>query len=350
MGKAIKKVIANRKNNSNNSKPANQLNKLVREFDYSANRTKNNTIHCSLPYLKALLQPEYAIGAKVPRQLSKETISLSRHVTVPITTSALGTASIIFSPFFLKEDIIGLSGLLVNNAATYDGVSVFGVGHTAQIYRLLIPQTNISSYRLVSAAMHVVPQMSLTTSTGKIGGSVTDLIFTPIAETTTTNAYNNTAIFANVESQRPYAEADCCVPESLRLVWYPYDVNDLGLYDINNTQDGVAAERENVLVAFITGTPAGAKFNLELFWNFEVTPAPGSILTGMGTACADIQDPIDSLVIAKSDASRLAHAYVSTQHSHSTVGRNFALSVGGTDLKSSSKVNIGGKAYSLYTE
>jgi hypothetical protein len=277
-------------------------------------------------YMDAILSPEYAQSAKVPRQLGKETVALSRHITVPITVNILGNAAILFSPFYLKDDGVSASSLLLNNAATYDGVSTFGVGHTYIATPLLVPAVNVTDYRLVSASLHVVPQMSLTTSNGKIGGCICDSPFTEGVVGTTTTSYQNFATISYLESLRPYAEADVCIPESLRLVWYPYDNNDLCMYDINSKE--AATYRENVLAAYITGAPASAKFNLELFWNFEVTPYPGSILSGMGSYAVENVEPNDVLRVVKSTPSDLAHAYVSTQHNHQSTSRSFALSTG----------------------
>ncbi len=311
---------------------SNAIKKVVRNRAKATNQKLRRISHETLPtsYLQALFSPEYAINPKVPHQLSKETISLSRHITVPITANVLGNAAILFSPFLLKDDATTISALYVNNTATYDGVSTFGTGYTALATPQQIPANNVAAYRLVSAAMHIVPQMSLTTATGKIGGCVTDFLLNPTTVGLTVGTWNTAATIAYLETLRPYAEADVCVPESLRLVWYPYDINDLAMYDINYPQPGSNSilERENVMAAYITGAPASAKFNLELFWNFEVTPVPGSILSGMGTYCMENVDPIDELKKFKSQPKAIAHAYVSTNHFHQADGRSFALSTG----------------------
>jgi hypothetical protein len=284
--------------------------------------------------LESLFNPEYSINAKVPHQLSKETVSLSRHITVPITVNTLGNAAILFSPFFLRDDSNVQSMLFVNNVPTYDGVSTFGTGHTVIATPMQIPAGNVSAYRLVSCSMHIVPQMSLTTSTGKIGGCVTDLLISQNTVGASTNLYNNAATIAFLETLRPYAEADVCIPESLRLNWFPYDITDLALYDINfNQQGSVTPERENVFAAYITGAPSLGKFNLEIFWNFEVTPTPGSIISGMGSYCTEEVDPVIQLKKFKASPQSIAHAYVSTNHMHQSDGRTFSLSTGNPNTK-----------------
>jgi len=332
MTKAIKKVLARKVlNQAFHPAQAKTLRKEVKQLsDFMgsrANPKRSGTTPTS--YLAALTQPEYVVNAKVPHQLSKETISLSRHITVPITVNILGNAAILFSPFFLKEDTTGATTLYVNNDATYNGSSTFGVGYTGLLLPMIIPAANVSAYRLVSASMHIVPQMSLTTSNGKIGGCVSDLIIVAGPVGGNTLAYNTAAVIANIESLRPYAESDVCIPESLRLCWFPYDNNDLCLYDINQEQQlGASGDRENVFMAYITGAPASGKFNIELFWNFEITTTPGSILSGMGCYAEETTDAIDILRIFKQRPDSIAHSYVSTFHKHQSDGRSFALSTG----------------------
>lgn len=275
------------------------------------------------------------MGPKVPHQLSKETVSLSRHITVPITVNALGNAAVLFSPFYLKDDIAITSTLFINTDPLYNGVNLFGAGYTNTPTPLIIPFGNVTSYRLVSASMHIVPQMSLTNSKGKIGGCITDAPILPGTIPGNTGTLNQYSVIANIESMRPYAEADVCVPESLRLVWYPYDNNDLCLYDIDTDLGLNVAARENVLAAYITQAPLNTgttlglgTFNVELFWNFEVTPTAGSIISGMGTFASETIDPIGVLHRVKSQPMSLAHSYVATTHKHEADGRSFALSTG----------------------
>lgn len=327
-----KKLLKNTKFVKNMAKTLKKINKQTKPNKFKKNKTLKLLAkeHDRLPvsYDFAIRNPEYAQGAKVPRQMSKETVALSRHLTITTAANVLGKLAILWSPFFLHDDAQLATTLMINNTATYDGVSVFGSGHMGIATPFQLPAGNVSAYRLVSACIHIVPQIPLTTSTGKIGGAVSDLLISQINTGVTTANYNNAATISAIEALRPYAESDICIPESLRLVWTPYDVNDLAMYDINeNLGYGATAVRENVVMAYVTGAPASASFNIELFYNFEVTPIPGSILSGMGTFCADNTDPVAVLTAIKSNPKNLAHAYVSTQHYHGSYDtRSFSLS------------------------
>jgi len=338
MKNALRKVLTSKIKTNTLKKESNYLSR--------AKRLSLKDVMVQTTYLESLREPEYSIGAKVPHQLSKETISLSRHITNTINVNTSGNAAILFSPFYLKDDLTALTTLYVNNAVGYDGVSAFGTGYQALAIPMQVPANNVSAYRLVSASFHIVPQMPLTTSVGKIGMAVTDFLIAPAAPASSTLLYNSAATISYIESLRPYAEADCCVPESIRGCWFPYDNNDLCLYDINLPQDtSVTAERENVFMAYITGAPSLARFNIELFWNFEVTPYPGSIISGMGTFATENADPISVTRVFKSQPQSIINSYVTTQHNHVSDGRNFTLSTGNPDTVINSRgkvINIKG--------
>ncbi len=308
----------------------------MRTISKVLNRTNQSkrTHESATSYTKALISPETCVDAKVPRQLSQATVSLFRHITVPTTANALGNASIVWSPFYLQADGTTNTTLLINNVPTYDGISTFGTGHQGVQTAFQLPANNVDDYRLVSASLHVVPQIPLMNSNGKIGGAVVSNVFTQITSGTSTNAYSNLATIANLESYKPYAEADVCIPESLRLVWFPHDVNDLAMYTLGQVDDG-SQTRENLLVAYIVGAPAGAKFNLELFLNFEVTPIPGSVINGMGRYCEELTDPMDVLFSLKQTPEFFAHSYVSTNHYHQTFdSRQLSVQTGRDQLDS----------------
>jgi len=302
-----------------------KTNKQVKKIIDRITNTKRNQLRISdsgcTTYKTAIISPETAIKSKVPRQMSQPTISAFRHITIPSTVNVLGNASIIVSPFFLADNATALSAVLVNNTPTYDGAVTFGVGHSAQTYSYQVPAGNVSDYRLVSASLHIVPQIALMNSNGKIGGAVVSNPFLPIGSGSPTTTYNNLAVIANLESYKPYAEADICIPESLRLVWTPHDMADFAMYPINQEEEGVpssTSERENLLVAYIVGAPASAKFNIELFLNYEWTPQTGSVINGMGEFCDELTDPMDILFEIRQFPQLLAHAYVSTNHYHNT--------------------------------
>lgn len=258
----------------------------------------------------------------MPGQFGKQTISKHVHATIKTTTNILGNISIIFSPYYYHDDATTYTGFLVNNVATYDGVSVFGTGHQYIATPMSTPSGNVSEYRLVSASMQIVPQVAPLNATGKLGGGVTDQGFTANTVGTNSNTYNNLATFSIVNNIMPYAEADACDIQSLRLVWRPCDNLDFGMYDINepNNQGGVSIYRETLLVAYGTGFPATTNLNVELYWNFEYVPLPGSINTGCGTYCGSSDNPADILKKNLLNSALWAHPFKKDAHEHLFTG------------------------------
>jgi len=302
------------------------LNKVIKAL---SQRSKYLNHELCTSYEPSLLSPETVVDGKVPRQLSQTTIGLYRHITIPLTANVLGNISVVFSPYYLVDNLNTTTTLYVNNDPLYNTIAAFGVGHTAVAVNYTLPAGNVDDYRLVCASAHLVPQIALMNSTGKIAGAVISQSLGPAAVGSTTNQFNNLATIANIESHKPYAEADVCVPESLRLVWTPHDINDFGMYNLNQDQLQTALERENVLVFDVVGAPTSAKFNLELFLMFEVTPVAGSVLTGMGRFCQEQTDPMDVLFTVRNNPQLLAHPYVTTNHMHDNYdGRTFSVQTG----------------------
>jgi hypothetical protein len=319
------KSITNKNKQKNNNikkqtKPINQKISLKRVVK-SANKQYLANHESSSTYRDCLLYPEIAFNGKVPRQLGKPTVSVSRHITVPTVAGTLGNLSVVYFPTILLDNTQALttSALFINNNATYDGATVFGVGHTPVPFSYQIPVGNVDAYRLVGASMHLIPQQAINTSTGKVGISLIDSSLNPglTVVGSVTNAFNNLATFTAVENSRPYAEADLCAMQQARVIWLPYDNLDLALYNLNNFEN-VSNERENTLVAFATGCPAGAKFNIEIYLMYELTPIPGSILMGMGSYCDEKIDPTEIGISIRDKPELICQSYFSQHNQLST--------------------------------
>jgi len=177
--------------------------------------------------------------------------------------------------------------------------------------------------------MHLIPQIPLTTANGKIGCGLQDLTILEVAVGSADATNNFATVFSNVDNFKPFAEADICVPEAVRLVWRPIDNLDFGMYDINTQEDSDSRNRETALVAYATGVPASAKFNIELYWNFEYIPTTGSINVGSGALCDDQRDPAVLIHPLLFDDSVWVTAYQASVHSHNTntISRNLNMTV-----------------------
>lgn len=304
MANAVKKVTQQLKNRLQVS----SLLKLGRQ----------KTFNCG-DYLYCLQYPALGVNGKVPGQFGKATLTKNVHCTVSITAGALGFAAICFVPYFMHDDATATTNLTVMNGATYDGVAVF-TNWVGQATPMTLPAGNVQEYRLVGAEMHVVGQQPLTTANGKIMGGLTDISYSSTTVGGAGTVPNALATNSVVNNFRPFAEADCCIPENLRLVWRPVDDLDFGMYDINEMENATAY-RETALVANIVGAPAGAKFNLELYWIFEYVPQPGSINTGSGSYCEDSRRPADLIKPLLNNDKIWAHTFVGA-HAHAQDTRN----------------------------
>jgi len=281
-------------------------------------RGKQKYINCG-DYLYCLRYPSLGMGGKVPGQFGKATITKNIHCTVSTTVGALGFAAICFVPYFLHDDASTSTSLTIMNGATYDGVSVF-TNWTGIATPMQCPAGNVQEYRLVGAEMQVIGQQPLQTGTGKIMGGLTDIAYAPTTVGGAGTVPNALATNATVDNFRPFAEADCCIPENLRLVWRPVDDLDFGMYDINEMENATAY-RETALVANIVGAPAGAKFNIELYWIFEYVPQPGSVNSGCGSYCDDINRPSEKILPYLKDDTIWVQTFIGA-HQHTQLSRN----------------------------
>jgi len=244
------------------------------------------------PYLDTLLHPEHIHGARVPKQGGLLTVPLHRHITVSTTCSSLGALGVIFDPFFLHDNSDGNTTLWINNLNTYDGTNGGTTNATAIAINQLVPAGTVQGYRLVSASMHILPQSSLTTGTGRVYGAL------PAGSGFSASAVGANATIsglsvANVNSSIMSAEACVQQLEAIRVCWLPYDIDSFEVLGINQTfnTDG-STHPAYLLSAIVQGAASGAPFTIEIYQNFEVTTVPNSILIGMEGSTKNVEDPM----------------------------------------------------------
>jgi hypothetical protein len=127
---------------------------------------------------------------------------------------------------------------------------------------------------------------------------------------------------AVIENFDYYSEADLCQQESWRGVYFPADLHDYELYPVDISTTDLANSQETTFAVYITGTtvngaPASVPFNLELYLNYEVSAAPGSILQGMGSVSYDRTYPEDVIYELKVRPELVTQAYRDTEQIHS---------------------------------
>jgi hypothetical protein len=291
MSKALKKVtqkLKEKKVNINEKQIANDVaSKLKKLVIGKTLHTKSD----GLNYLDALLYPECAHGAKIPG-LCDATIPIRRKVTYNLTTNALGAAGIVWQPFMLSDTTAALTTFFTNVNSTYDGVTTIGSASPTAVYiSQAITPSAVQAYRLVSASISIIPQASILNQAGSIHGSVIrDVVNTPKAAAAVYTGATNCTLLPNFENSVFYKEASISALEGMRIVVLPMDPCFLEFYGINEnlaSYEGAAAQECNTVVVDIVGTAASTAVRIDLCWNFEIVPAPNSILLGMESMCED---------------------------------------------------------------
>jgi hypothetical protein len=259
-----------------------------------AARVKNNDGNKNLTtYQKCLLFPERAFCARVPG-LADTTIALKRKVTLTLTANLLGAACVIWQPNYLVDNSLTSSTCFTNLASntTYDGVSTMGTAFPSAVTtNWNITPNAVAQFRLVSSAMHIVPQSSVLNQAGTIHFTMQKLQQQPLtasgsAMTSLQNA-QLMALYPNFQNTTYYNAASVSAMEGARVVWVP---NDECLLEFVNTNTNLYSldggyQNINTLIGVVVGAPAGATFRVDLYCNFEVTPTTGSILTGLESVC-----------------------------------------------------------------
>jgi len=267
-----------------------QLHKDIRNIKLgSTPRRENGTSTTS--YFNGLMNPESVYNLKVPGK-ADSTIALRRKVTVGTVAGTLGALGIVWQPNYLSDNTNATSTLFIDNNTSFDGILTTGLTlPLAVVPSLSVTAGAVAQYRLVSACMHVIPQSSVLNQAGTIHGSLVKISQQQMrgSGNAMDNVQNaaNIVLIPNYESSPYYQAASVSAMQGLRVVWVPNDPCLLEFCDINENmfvQDG-ASQNANTIVATVVGAAPGAPFRIDLYYNYEVVPQPGSILQGMETMC-----------------------------------------------------------------
>jgi len=300
IAKKVKQLIKRKVKPTNNRqllkmekaiKQASQLNRAAKYVPMTFTPAMKPTT----TYQQSIMRPELMLKAQIPRQFGQVTLPLSRHLTIPVVTNVLGNMFIAYQPYALCDNSNNYTTFYLNNSPTYDGATTLGVATALGVaHPYSIPAGNVQSYSLVSASMTVQPQNNWSTITGKLGFcSILLAAGNNIPPGSAAGAFINTLAiqtFAFIENQAHYNEANLQNSQSARIIYTVADIHDFEKFGINSPE-GVTAENETTFLLYATGCPASAKFNVEIYLNFEVTVQPGSALAGLGKPCTSIEDP-----------------------------------------------------------
>jgi hypothetical protein len=230
-------------------------------------------------YARSIVVPEFARGSKLPSVFPQPTTSIHKHITIPFTASASGKAAIIWNPFFLSDTTNARSYLAINNSATLTLTSVEATtGYAIQSTIFGIPINTMQSYRLVSASITITPEMSLQTAQGTIGGGIANY------NNQNNNGFANgganwfafagdLTIAANVDNLLYFNKANVTALESIRHIYFPFDPSFEDYQPMNLAHNNDSGT-DFFFAYYVTGAPAAANFNIELYMNYECIPHP----------------------------------------------------------------------------
>jgi hypothetical protein len=306
-------------------------NTVIKKLDkVKSNKKQQNLLHPGLKslYGYSLAHPEKAAISRIPR-LSGEVCLLHRHASNSFTVGASASAiAFVWQPFFLQENGVLLTTLGVGNGLFYNGLTGT-TSYTGSTINYNMPSNTITKYRLVSASMRVIPQLSMLNAVGKVSGGIIAATTvtpanggTPFPITAGSTTDPNTQIISNVENFSKYGECSLQNGQTLSLNYAPTDMADLDLYQIDtNGLTYGASSTECTFYYILSGLPANTVVIAELYLNFEVVPAIGSVLIGMETPQKHFDDPMLTASIFENTKQQLTIV----QNQKSTSAFNYAI-------------------------
>jgi hypothetical protein len=231
-------------------------------------------------YGRALLLPESARNAKIPSLFPQETASIHKHWTIPVTCTAGGLMAGMYDPTLLSDTTSLYSQLYIDTSSTLTLTSADTVGGAINIAMSSgLPINVYSQFRLVSCSITLVPQMSITNAQGTIGGGIylSATGITPNAVGTTIHyAGDNLSVSSNIDNLPYSTYANVTALESLRMIYFPADPLFEGYCTVNASKSSTYQGSSFIFAWYITGAPTSAKFNVEIYANYEAFPYIGT--------------------------------------------------------------------------
>jgi len=237
-----------------------------------------------LSYYAALIDPWSANGVKLP-QIGENyscTAKVVSYFSLPASTN--GTFFMYFDPNFIASAGNYKTSFLYNNSASLTGASAISSLYTAGTTATMatVPSSLVSKCRLVSAAMKVIPKISMLNLVGTALACVDygdyDL-YTPSSQVASLSLplWSFTS-FSNIRSAAGGVKYDLTpTDQSVFFNWYPVDplsdvFVDAGNYMVdNNSKDAGGSPR---WVLGLQDLPSGAMIDFEIVWNIEYLPQP----------------------------------------------------------------------------
>jgi hypothetical protein len=257
-------------------------------------------------YARALLFPELCRNAKIPSIFPQETTSIHKHWTIPLTCTSGGQMALTFNPFSFSDTSAALTTLYQDASATLSLTAADTVGGSTGIAMSTgTPINTFANYRLVSCSVILTPQVSLQNAQGTIGSGIYfGQVFAAGATGSVTHyAGDQLTVSSNIDNLVYYNEANITALQSVRMIYFPADPSYEMYIQVNNSH-GQIYGTDFVFAFYVNGASASAKFNLEIFSNYEMQPF---VTTEQYMPTSAYRGNEDSTKVVKSVTSAPAH-------------------------------------------
>jgi len=282
------KKINNKKKNKNKNKKRNR-NKCA-----TVKKTKfQAVIRPGFAYLDTLLFPERSTAAMIPGTAT-QVVPIHRRIIQRYTTNAGGNFCMTFTPEnqFHENSFNGsvnnMIPLRLCTAVGYDGSTAPAVADLVRQQATApfsVPEGTARQVRLVSASILVRSLSSNLNRRGDIHIALVNGYYSGIVQI---NAQQDEANFCTLPAidnllggKYDYAKVEN--NECARCIWIPQDITCLDFKDVLNYQPTF----DNFIVVIGIGLEPSSAIEVEMNYNFELTPKTGSLLQGMEQLCRD---------------------------------------------------------------
>jgi hypothetical protein len=259
-------------------------------------------------YRDTLLYPEHSHGAQVPYMWSIPTIGLHRHLSIAVQTNVLGCACIQFDPAYLHDNSTPNSTLVYVDDPVYNGTNA-PAGGAVLATNYSLPVGNVGGSRLVSSSIHIIPQNSALTASGKITTALLkNVVYQPLVVGPIIAGLNT----GDIANCKHFAVSSVSQFEAARICWLPFDQDNFEITPLNQALDS-SAHPTFIFAAIIQGAAPNSNFTIELYSNFEVTSISQSVLLGMEKSCTSTEKPQEVINQLAIEEVNMASAYKSSK-------------------------------------
>lgn len=253
-------------------------------------------------YRRAIVAPEFVQNAKIPAVFPLPTTSVHMKTTVKFTTNSSGNAALLINPWYLSDASNNNSWILINNDVNLNlstNPSMLTNFVTYSMQSRLTAGT-AAAYRLVSAAVHIYPEMSINTAQGYIAGGIVTRAsqpnYYPVGGTGN-NPFGGAAAIASVIDQALYYQKSQIGGQAgIRCIYMPFDPTfDMFIETGTGRTSSIGTCDNFFWNYYVTGTQGNAAMIVEIYYNFEIEPLQEGVLQLLASKITTKENPDDAL-------------------------------------------------------